>query len=499
MQPFKILDRRAFLKLVGAGAAAVVLGGEGAPPARAGTPPRDEGFVPDLEIALTGDPNALSKPKNSWVGPILRLRRGTKLRVYFINELPEPSIIHWHGMYIPSNMDGHPMDAVGQGQVYVYEYEILNRAGTYWFHPHPFPRTAAQIYQGLTGVMLISDEEEDAASLPRGDFDLTMVLQDRTFDATNRMEYSPDRLARLNGLFGDEVLVNGHRKALFKVATRAYRFRLLNVSNSRVYKLAWEDGTKLTVIGTDGGLLQNPVERDYVMLGPAERVDLWVDFSRRKRGTVMELRSLPWSQMPASMAMGMMPMDVGAEFVPNGGEMSVLRVKVARGSKIRKKLKKRLSTVPRLKLEDSVNAGNARPVTLTKGEEQWLINGRTFDPEAIAEDEVVRLNTQEVWKLVNEPIPEEGNNHMGMAHLIHIHGLQFQVLDREILPDYQAAWDTVKDGYVDEGWKDTTLMMPGMRTRLLMRFEPFAGMYMLHCHMLEHEDNGMMRNFMVEE
>ena len=282
------------------------------------------GFIPDVEIALKavrrqtpilpgkptevwtyegelikGEPANLQHLQDSYLGPLIRVRKGQKVRVRFTHDLPEPSIVHWHGLILPSRMDGHPRDAIQRGQTYVYEFEVVNRAGTYWYHPHPEPLTGAQVVRGLAGLFLVTDDEETAARLPAGAYDIPLVIQDRTFDKDNQFVYVQGdtmpgmaSMDMLMGFLGDRILVNGQVTPLLPVATRAYRLRVLNGSNSRVYKLAWSHGAPLTVIATDGGLLERPVSLPYVMLGPGERVELWADFSEFPVGMETTLQSL---------------------------------------------------------------------------------------------------------------------------------------------------------------------------------------------------------------
>jgi FtsP/CotA-like multicopper oxidase with cupredoxin domain len=182
-------------------------------------------FAPDVEITLTagtgstqilpgaatttwgykgevvgGNPGAVQPIPDSYLGPILRLRKGQKVRINFKNELDEETIIHWHGLITPPGMDGHPQDDIGPGETYVYEFEVKNRAGTYWFHPHPHERTAYQAYMGLAGLLLVSDEEEAALALPAGAYDVPVVIQDRTFDADNQLVYPTSKMQGMAGM-----------------------------------------------------------------------------------------------------------------------------------------------------------------------------------------------------------------------------------------------------------------------------------------------------------
>lgn len=432
----------------------------------------------------------------TYLGPIIKVRRGQRVRINFTNNLPEATVMHWHGLHIAPEMDAHPSNLVAPGQTYIYDFEVANRAGTYWFHPHPDGRTARQVYNGLAGLFVVSDDEEAAAGLPAGNYDIPLVIQDRIIDANNQFVYQTGGgqsggMMGNDGFLGDRILVNGRPDFTLDAARRAYRLRLLNGSNSRVYKLAWDDGTPLTVIATDGGLLEQAVQRNYVMLAPGERVELWADFSGRESGAMMQLRSLQFSG--AEMGMG------GGQVLPNGATFTVMNVRVVGRTSEPSPPPTRLSTISRYRIEDAVNRNTPRSFAVSMGMAsggmRWLLNGRAYQETEVAANETVRLNTTEVWELVNNSTG--GMMGMSMVHPIHIHGLQFQVIERQVAAQLSAGYETVRYGYVDEGWKDTVMLMPGERIRLLLRFEDFTGMYVYHCHNLEHEDAGMMRNYLV--
>jgi FtsP/CotA-like multicopper oxidase with cupredoxin domain len=333
----------------------------------------------------------------------------------------------------------------------------------------------------------------------------------------------------LMGFLGERILVNGQETPLLPVATRAYRLRILNGSNSRVYKLSWSHGAPLTVIATDGGLLEHPVERPYVMLGPGERIELWADFRQFPIDTEITLQSLPFlgaegdslldsgSMMPGMdmgmdqggmMGMGETPTPASGNQnsgdmpgynpkLPNGAAFPILKIRVDRQEQENLSLPTKLSVINRYQVEQAVNWQQPRRFSLSMRNGSWLINGRSFKLEEVAQDEIVKPNALEVWEFVNEQNPNEMMEKMGMVHPMHIHGVQFQVIDRQVLvPALKAGWDSVREGYVDEGWKDTVLVMPGERVRLLIRFD-FSDIFLFHCHNLEHEDLGMMRNYRV--
>lgn len=509
------ISRRDFLCLSGIGAAAVFSGGLGSLPSACSAdiqaavlPITGDGeFSPDVELALTavpaevsilsgtptrvwryqgevlrGSANALLTLPNSYLGALIRAQTGQKVRVHFTNQLPEPSIIHWHGLHVPEAADGHPRLAIDPGESYTYEFTVADRAGTYWFHPHPHGRTGSQVYNGLAGLFIVSDTEEQALKLPSGEYDIPLVIQDRLFDGDNQLVYGGNGMMdQMMGFLGDRLLINGQADFKLGVATRPYRLRLLNGSNSRIYKLAWEDGAPLTVIGTDGGLLERPIEKSAVTLAPAQRLELWVDFSDREVGDQSRLVNLPSA-------------------APDGVAFPVLNVEVTREENSSLTLPEQLSTITSHDESQAVNRRAPREFTLALGRGMgWTLNERTFEMEDVARDEVVKLGDLEVWQFSNQAGGGMGMmGGMALPHPMHVHGLQFQILERKIDSAYRAAWETLSEGFVDGGWHDTVLVMPGERVKILLEFEDFEGLYLYHCHNLEHEDMGMMRNYRVE-
>ncbi len=494
-------------------------------------------FIPDLEINLQaapktvqilggqqtqvwsyaatlvkGDPTSLTAIPDSYLGPIIRVQTGQRVRVNFQNNLPQgqSTIVHWHGLILPEDMDGHPRFAIEPGQTYVYEFEVINRAGMNWFHPHPDMLTGQQAYAGLAGLFIVTDPEEAALKLPAGAYEVPIVLQDRTLDANNQLLYLGSKIgtprnsgmgdmSSMMGFLGEQLFVNGKPDFTLAAATRVYRLRILNGSNSRIYKLGWSNGNPLTVIGTDGSLLTQPVERKYVMLAPGERVDVWADFSKLKVGTELALNSLVFSgaeNVGGSSMGGMMGSGNAPEL---GAAMKLFNIKIDRAETEPLKLPSKLAALPLLRPADATNAAQPRPVELALQGMKWTINGQLFEMNAATPLETVKLNSIEQWEIINKLNPGAMMDAKGMAHPIHFHGVKFQVISRQVLPELAAGWQTVKDGYVDEGFKDTVMVMPGERVKLLMKFEKYSGLFAYHCHTLEHEDAGMMRNYRVQE
>jgi len=446
---------------------------------------------------LSGNPSSIQTIPGSYLGPIIRAESGQRVKIDFENDLPEETIIHWHGMHVPAEMDGHPKDVIRRGNVFNYEYTISNRAGTYWYHPHPHGRTGPQVYAGLAGLLIVSDEEDQALGLPSGEFDIPMVIQDRTFDQDNQLVYlSNSMMGTMTGFLGNQILVNGFPDYSISVDRRAYRLRILNGSNSRIYKLAWDDGTPLNIIATDGGLLQKPISVPYVTLGPAERVEIWVNFNQWAADTEHHLISLPWAGNSTPGMQGMM----GNSFspIPDGTEFEILKVLIGEKSYPGEVLPDQLSIYSWLDELDSINRKSPRNWEFGMNRMQWTINNRTFEMEHVAKSEIVREGDQETWIIENRNSGMGMMGGMQMAHPVHIHGLQFQVIERQVEREFDWVWQSVAEGFLDLGWKDTILVMPGERVKVLIRFEDFEGLYLIHCHNLEHEDQGMMRNFLIK-
>ncbi len=429
---------------------------------------------------VQGTPQNFEPIPGSFLGPTIRVHRGQTIRVNFTNNLPEMTLMHWHGLHVPEAMDAHPRFTVEPGASYVYEFTVMNRAGTYWYHPHPDMRTATQVCRGLAGLFIVTDDEEQALGLPSGEAEIPIVLQDRIFAPDNQFAYQPITMV---GYLGDRVLVNGKMARSVDVASRTYRLRFLNGSNSRFYKLAWSDGTPLTVIASDGGLLEAPVERPYLMLSPGERYEVIADF----RGAPLRRNRRLVSQAFSPMG----NMGNGGAALPNGAAFPIMSFRVRLRVVDNFVLPPTLSAITRYRLEDAVNVGNPRafPITFQMG--MFMLNGGMFEMNGVAANENVALNTLEVWDIPNQA------GMVQMAHPMHIHLVQFQIIERQMNPSGATNYEGVRYGFVDSGWKDTFMLMPGERVRLLLRFEDFMGKFVYHCHNLEHEDMGMMRNFQV--
>jgi len=445
---------------------------------------------------LDGPDATVSGMRAGYLGPTIRLRRGQRVRAELINDLPEDTTVHWHGLHVPPVVDGQPRHPIRPGETRTVAFDVADRAGLYWYHPHAHGsnggRVGFQSYAGLAGALIVTDETEDGLDLPSGDQDLLLVLQDRRLTRANELVYLPTGMSammtRMHGFRGDELLVNGEPVGERSVAARSYRLRLLNGSNARTYKLAWSDRRPVTVIGTDGGLLTRPVTYPFVSLAPAQRLDLWVDFADMRIGEVVELVSEAFTA--GGMGRGMGGMEGGAMGGMMGNamgmdaeRMQVSRFRVTEAARAKNALPERLAPDTGLPHVD-----DATPVRrfelgmrMMRG---FTLNGRRMEGARVARDEIVALGSTEIWEFHNTTM---------MPHPMHVHGLQFGVVGRH----GSNVDHDLRAGLVDEGRHDVVLVLPGERVRIALRFEDFDGLYMYHCHNMEHEDNGMMRYYRV--
>jgi FtsP/CotA-like multicopper oxidase with cupredoxin domain len=467
------MKRRDFLRTAGLGVAATLAAPRGAFGANAsieGNPlriPRTF-FGDELEAAVSSQeiwPGLLSEVwtfGRSWPAPTIRVRKGDDIVLALVISLREPTSIHWHGLIVPSNMDGHPSAAIAPGGSFRYTFPVVNEAGTYWYHPHPHERTGAQVYMGMAGAIIVEDDLE--LNLPRGLYDLPLVLQDRFLDGLHELSYAPTSAQRLNGMLGDTGFANGTPDALLAVDAGRYRFRVLNGSNARILRLGFSDGRTFSVIGTDGGLLDAPRAVSSTLLAPAERVEIVVDLSDLRKGDTLVLKSLGYGTATTPGQQGWELAFLTLIGTGQIGDTDALPATLAPFERLD----------PSSATAEQLFTLDTSPIPL--GGHHHKINGVVFDMTRI--DATAARDRTELWTITN--------NHT-MPHPIHIHGTQFQIVDRDGV--------AVRDPR-DLGWKDTVQVDGKETVRLLVRFR-YDGVYLLHCHNLEHEDDGMMINFAV--
>ncbi|MEV0063525.1 multicopper oxidase domain-containing protein [Nocardia sp. NPDC050718] len=421
----------------------------------------------------------------SFPGPTIRARSGRATSVRHRNELPHPTVVHLHGGHTPADSDGYPMDLVlpvgtstapppnnGHGVATTtgalvhgertYRYPNRQRAASLWYHDHRHSFTGPAVWRGLAGFHLIGDEVEDALPLPRGDRDIPLLISDRSFAADGSFSYplvdpelrTPGVTDRyMNGVLGDVVLVNGAPWPRLEVSPVRYRFRLLNASNARRYRLTLESsrpGGGFVQIGSDGGLLDRPLRHDHIDISPAERFDVIIDFAAYPPGTSVRLRNA----LGAGPAAEVLRFDVTGP--PRRDDTAV---------------PDRLAPVERL---DPATAVAERTFLFQLGPGGWSINGAPYEPgRALANP---RLGTVEIWRFITD-----------FHHPVHVHLDPFQVVSRNNRPP----------GPFDAGWKDTVDVRPAEAVEVAVRFTDYPGPFMLHCHNLEHEDMAMMADFVV--
>jgi blue copper oxidase len=376
-------------------------------------------------------------------GPTWVARTGDTVTTNLVNGLNEPTITHWHGLIVDFPNDGGPLISIPPGETYAYSFPIVQRAGLNFYHPHQHMMTGRQVALGLAGAFIIRDAEEDSLGLPSGSYEVPLIIRDASFDNAGNMAYNPTS----SGFNGKFPLVNGTLKPMLKVDRGVYRFRILNGANARVFKLTLSNGAPLTVIGNDGGLLRSPASGvTKIELGPAERLDVLVDFGGLAAGAKVVLDDLTtkWSLI---------------EFVGTGAPgISYTPPAV-------------LSMIPYL-------TGPATPTRTFNFDGMSRINGLQYDMNRL--DFRVPFGVTERWRF------NTGGN---APHPIHVHGASFQVVSRTGGRGTLQPWES--------GWKDTVLLNDRESVDVLIRFNHYRGFYVIHCHKLEHEDMGMMSNFEV--
>jgi FtsP/CotA-like multicopper oxidase with cupredoxin domain len=412
----------------------------------------------------------------TYLGPTLKMRAGENVQMNVTNKIGEPSTLHWHGLHLPARADGGPHQVIPDGETWSPAFTVKQRASMFWYHSHMVPRTGPQVYQGLAGLVYVDDEETSRLNLPSdyGVDDIPLVLQDRTFNTDGYFLYSTSMPSVMMGMRGNVLLVNGTVRPYFEARTTKVRLRLLNGSNARFYTIGFDDGRIFQQIGSDGGLLERPFETAKITLAPAERAQIIVDLSD---GQPVRLRTFatPNSDMMGGGGMmgRMMGDDLTFEILDIRPDAQRAKSPVIPGSLIS------------LARPEPAQAVRTRRFVMQMGGMMmrggsFTINGKTMDMNRI--DETVRVDTTEIWQVENTSM---------MSHPLHIHDVQFRILDR----------NGVSPTPGEMGLKDTVVVAPNERVRLLLSFSDYVDPdrpYMYHCHILEHEDAGMMGQFVVK-
>ncbi len=511
----RIMNRREALKLAVAGGVATTLQACGSrlshgAPINAETAPRFEAALPIppvleparsdehgdyYEVEARKSTAAILPGKHTTIwgyngifpGPTIKATRGRATHVRFTSKLQTPVVAHLHGGHTPPDSDGWPTDVIfpaghqvpatsmamghmGQsGQMaeapalkYEHNYTYPNdrRAATLWYHDHTMGATGHNVYMGLAGFYLVEDEEEGSLALPRGRYDIPLMLCARQFDHDGSLRFNPHGHA---GTEGDVILVNGAAWPALQVERRKYRFRILNASNATTFTLALSSTLPFAQIATDGGLMARPVEVPRISMAMAERVEVVIDFSVYADGDSVVLRN---TEKPGPLG-EIMRFDITGPAVSDHSE-----------------LPDHLSMIEALTPEAAT-----RTRTFTFGPRPelkfhnppiyWAINGERFDPEHAQANPL--LGDVEIWRFVYE------KSSWKQTHPPHVHLVNFQILDR----------NGQSPRVHERGWKDTLRLDSGDDVRVIMRFDGYRGRYLMHCHNLEHEDYDMMMRFDV--
>ncbi len=399
------------------------------------------------------------------LAPTLRASRGETVMAFVSNGLgEETTTIHWHGMHLPAAADGGPHQTIAPGESWSPSWTIDQPAATLWYHPHPHSQTEDQVYRGLVGMFILDDADAAEPALPRdyGVDDIPLIIQDKKLEDDGSLDFSKGPISP-TGLLGDEILVNGTHDPYLEVSSERVRLRLLNASGARVYDIGFDDNREFDLIATEGGLLEGPQAMDRIQLSPGERAEIVAEF---EPGEEVVLRSYE--------------PELGTNFFEGrfaGGDdtFDLLEIRAAGELAPAPELPERL-VVPEPPVEKE--AEEVRRFELSG---QGSINERSMDMTRI--DEVVAAGATEVWEVTNAS---------GTPHNFHPHDVRFRVVE------YAGASPPAHL----EGLKDTVYVPPGQTVRLVTEFGDYTDPelpYMFHCHVLQHEDRGMMGQYTVVE
>jgi spore coat protein A len=469
------------------------------------------GGVPQYEITMSEVRQELHSQlpdtdvwvyNGSYPGPTIEAREGEPISVKYINDLPSlhylnvdecphgpnywqnstRTVVHLHGGHVPAGVDGHPEQTIMPGEFDVFDYPNTQISTTLWYHDHALGITRLNVQMGLAAFYIIRGDDEDALGLPSGTNEIPLVIQDREFNDDGTFFYPP---VLQTTFFGDKILVNGKVWPFLNVKRGKYRFRVLNGSNSRVYTLSLSNGAQFQLIGTDGGLITSPRTLSDVTIAPAERADIVIDFAGYAPGTEIILKNSARAPFPN-----------GSPNVPPNVMKFIVTTEAGHTGVIPGLLR---TVDPILDAVAETRYFNLIRVTPTEnppeicGGGEWLIESHDAPPTDPQSNvigshwddisEFPELGTTEIWEFYNST---------NIMHPMHVHLVMFQVLDRT---DLNTAQSLPLSEYERDAWKDTVMALPQTRTRIIARYEDYSGKFPFHCHILEHEDHEMMRQF----
>jgi bilirubin oxidase len=421
-----------------------------------------------------------------WMSPTIIVNKGDSITLNVINNLNVKTTMHWHGLHVSAMNDGGPHQIINPSTTWSPTFKVRNNASTFWYHPHGAGQTDIQVSKGLAGLFIVKDNAEAALNLPRtyGVDDFPIIVQSKAFDDLKQIAIATD--------MDTALFVNGTLNPYLNAPAQVIRFRLLNGSSLRTYNFGFSNGQTFYQIATDGGLLDTSLALKRLMLSPGERTEILVNYSGMNSQT-MFLKSFA-SELPIGIYGSDSVGDATNEIHEykdnflNGADFNLLKINVVAqaGTPVTNIPTALIPYTPFNKL----SATNNRTIVLdtirllpidppNRAEGPFGMNNQTFNMDSV--NEVVHLNTTEIWTLVNKTL---------VAHPFHIHDIQFNVIEKSGLPPAPS----------EVGWKDVVLVLPGDSVKFITKFETFADNvtpYMFHCHLLHHEDDGMMGSFLV--
>lgn len=382
------------------------------------------------------------------LGPILSLKRGEKTKINITNNLDEETTVHWHGTIVSQEVDGVHHSDIFPHKTKSVEFTLNQPEATLWFHPHPMHKTAKQVYKGLAGLIYLEDENTDKLNLPKtyGVDDFPLVIQDKKLSLDGKLEYTTTHMEKIHGKSGGYLMVNGIISPFVEIPQGFTRFRVINGSNATNYEIDLQ-GKKFYQIASDGGLLTSPIEMNKIILAPGERAELLINSKILSEKDYLYV---------------------------NGTKALEFRKTTKKGID---KLPKNLSTIPEIK--EDLSKLKTREFILKTTSKSNTINGKAYDMDKI--NFQVEKGKKEIWNITNS------NGMMDMPHPFHVHGAQFRVIERngEIPP------------LNEQGWKDTINLNAGDNVKILIEYTT-DGITVYHCHILEHEEMGMMGQFQIK-
>ncbi|WP_271397632.1 multicopper oxidase family protein [Salinicoccus roseus] len=390
------------------------------------------------------------------LGPTIKLKKNQQVKIHTGNDMDEVTTYHWHGLIVDEASDGGPQMTIEPDETKTIDFNVDNEAATLWYHPHPHGLTSKQVYEGLGGMIIVEDENTERLKkhLPHeyGVDDIPVVVQDRFLVDGYKLDY--DDIKSIDGTGGDTLLLNGTANATFDADGRYLRMRLLNGSNVTNFEFSLQNHTTFYQIATDGGLLNYPIELKHLFLSAGERAEIIIDLEGYKEEEVKL-------------------------FVNGVTGVTIRRGENKNNADFNPNMSLRTEMLPVIQPHE-VTKYPKKLMLMAGTDYRVSINGRKYDPDRI--DTTQPLGEYQVWEIVNAK--DEMEN---LIHPYHVHGVQFRILDR--------------DGKIpprnEQGWKDTVLVNPGETVHILLKFTK-PGKFMYHCHILEHEEHGMMGHVEID-